>query len=423
MKLRQAFSLVRGDVVAFTGAGGKTSLLVGLGYELAEAGWRVLATTATAHPENQLDFFPCAMPVTAPAPAISAALSEHQFVMLYDNIRRGRVYGPALETMPKLLDTIDSDVLLVEADKAKGLPFKAPREDEPRIPLETSLVVPVASLSVLGKPLNSQHIYNPQSMMDKYGFAADSPVKSPWLAQVLRDEELGMKGVPAGARVVAFLNQTPARGWLRGRARIIARLAMQSERIEAVAVGSARAAEPVYEVQRRVGVIVLAGGGKAPSIIARIAEQFIRSRMKPICVVAGGGKGIRAAVEPLGVQVIDQAGALLPSLQAGLRAMPENTAAALVTPGSQPRIQPRVIYHLRAAYARGEGSWLMPGYRGQRGFPMLIGRRWWQDILNLPPTATLGDVIRAHQDKIAEVPVDTDSVLHIWHPRPRQPET
>ena len=47
MKLEHAFDLNRGEVVSFIGAGGKTSLLVSMGYELAEAGWRVLATTST----------------------------------------------------------------------------------------------------------------------------------------------------------------------------------------------------------------------------------------------------------------------------------------------------------------------------------------------------------------------------------------
>ena len=30
------------------------------------------------------------------------------------------------------------------------------------------------------------------AMIEKYGFVENSPVKSPWLAQVLRDEELGI---------------------------------------------------------------------------------------------------------------------------------------------------------------------------------------------------------------------------------------
>ena len=424
MKLRQAFEIVRGDVAAFIGAGGKTSLLVGLGYELAESGWRVLATTTTALAVEQLDLFPCAMPAYADAQAISGALNEHQFVLLYDTIRQGHVYGPALEWMPKLLDTVDSDALLVKADTSAGRPFKAPRDNEQRIPSETSLVVPVASLNAVGKPLDEDHIYNPQPMIDKYGFAANSPVKSPWLAQVLRDEELGLKGTPPRARVVAFLNQTPARGCLRGRARMIARLALQSKRIDAVALGSVRAAEPVYEAQRRVGVIVLAGGrsallpwGKGRTIIAHIAEQFIRSRMDPICAVTGFcASDVKAAVEPLGIKTVHnrrhKTGGTLSSLQAGLRAMPDHAAAALVALGDQPRIQPKVIYQILSAYAGGAGDLLIPSYQMRRGHPILIGRRYWPEILKLPQTGSLRDIIHAHDDRIRNVIVDTDSVLH-----------
>ena len=54
MKFREAFGIEKGDVVALIGAGGKTTLMVGIGYELAEAGWRVLATTTARMPEEQL---------------------------------------------------------------------------------------------------------------------------------------------------------------------------------------------------------------------------------------------------------------------------------------------------------------------------------------------------------------------------------
>jgi len=429
MKLKQAFDVARGEVIAFVGAGGKTSVMVGLGYELAECGWRVLATTTSTFASDELDLFPCILSCQADAASISRALSEHQFVLLYDKIRQGQVYGPSLEWMPQLLDRVDSDVLLVEADRALGLPFKAPLENEPRIPLETSLVVPVASLSALGKPLNEEHIYNPQPMIEKYGFVANSPVKSPWLAQVLRDEELGLKDVPAGARVIIFLNQTPARGYLRGRARMIARLSLQSERIQAVALGSVRAAEPVHEVQRNVGALVLAAGqalrtsqhkplllwGKDKTAVAHITEQFIRSRIDPICVVTGfHAEKVKAAVKPLGVKVAHnrshRRGGMLSSLQVGLRAMYDQTAA-LVALGDQPRIQPKVIYKLLSAYARGQGDWLIPNHRQRRGYPILIGRKYWPEILKLPRRASLRDMLYAYQDQIRDVHVDTDSIL------------
>jgi hypothetical protein len=59
MRLCEALDVRRGDVVAFTGAGGKTSALVQLGYELAEQGWRVISTTTTKIAEQELSYFPC----------------------------------------------------------------------------------------------------------------------------------------------------------------------------------------------------------------------------------------------------------------------------------------------------------------------------------------------------------------------------
>lgn len=430
MKLKQAFDVARGDVVAFTGAGGKTSALIGLGYELAESGWRVLATTTTHLSEDQLSLFPHALRYNVGAQAISEVLNEHHFVFLYDTIRRGQVYGPAVEWTPQLLDSVDSDVLLVEADKSDGMPFKAPYEDEPIIPLEASLVIPVASLSALGKPFDDEHIYNTQAMIDKYGFSSFSTVKSPWLAQVLRDEELGLKGIPEKARVIAFLNQTPERGYLRGRARMIARLALQSNRIHGVAMGAVRSAEPVHELQRSLGAIVLAGGEssrmgrpkvllpweKNKTIIEHITEQLIRSRIDHIRVVTGYyADDVKALVKPLGAKAVHnrahKTGEMLSSLKAGLRDMPDNVSAVLVVLGDQPRLQPKVIYQLLSAYSRGKGELLIPSYKMRRGHPILIGRKYWNEILDLRRNKVLRDVINAHSDEITYINVDTDSIL------------
>ncbi len=419
MRYGQAFDVARGDVVAFIGAGGKTSLLVGLGYELAEAGWRVLATTTTTLSVEQLALFPAALPSVAPARSISAALNEHQFVLLHEQIQGGRVYGPPRDWTQTLLDRVDSDILLVEADEAGGLPFKAPRADEPQIPPETTLVISVASLSALGRPLNAEHIYNPAAMTKKYGFAENSPVKSPWLAQVLRDEELGLRGLPARARVIVYLNQTPERGYVRGRARMIARLSLQSERIAAVALGSTRGAEPVYELQRRVGALVLAdgpacAGGRGP--VAQIAEQLMRARIDHIGLVTGpGGAAARAALRHLGLKIsynrAHRAGGIVASLEAGLRALPAHVAALLLVPGDQTGLQTKIVYQILAAYARGQGDFLIPRYRGRNGYPILISCRYLPEILKMPRGSDLPAIISRYQPQIAYLDLDTDSIL------------
>ena len=430
MRFAQAFELVPGDVVAFVGAGGKTSLMVSLGYELAEAGWRVLATTTTQLATEQLALFPCALPANTDAQAISQALSEKQFVLLHDEVRGDNILGPAPEWTRQLLDRVDSDILLVEADRACGLPFKAPLADEPRIPPETSLVVAVASLDALGAPLDDEHVYNPRAMIEKYGFVENSPIKSPWLAQVLRDEELGLRGVPQDARVLIFLNQTPERGYVRGRARMIARLSLQSERINAVALGSVRGAEPVFELQRAVGALVLATGcascrdieallqpaDAGGSKLTKVTEQLMRSRIDHIRLVTGrDARVVKRSVKHLGVKSVQnrawKSGGLVSSLKAGFGALPAHVAAALLVPCREARIQPKLIYQLLSAFARCDGDFIVPRFGRQCNHPVLIARKYWDEILKLPRQADLHHLIRHCESQVTYVDVDANGVF------------
>jgi molybdenum cofactor cytidylyltransferase len=430
MKLQKAFDIVPGDVVSFVGAGGKTSTLFALGHELANAGLRVVATTTTRIGHDQLDLMPYAASISDGISHLSLALGQNRFVFLYGQIKGSKVYGPGLEWIPRLLDSVDSDVLLIEADGSRGLPLKAPKPHEPVIPPETTLVVPMASLSVLGQPLDEQHVYNAQAIEERYGFGLGNRVKSPWVAQILRDETLGLRGVPDQARVIALLNQTPAGGYLRARARLIAQFILRSPRIYGVALGSVRGANPVHEVQRQIGAVLLAAGQSkrmgqpkvllswagGRTILEQIIDQLQLARLAHITVVTGYRPGeVRQLATRAGVDVTHNAdyatGEMLSSLKAGLRAMPAHISAALVTLGDQPRLQARVIAQVLTAYAEGAGDIVAPSYQMRRGHPILIDRKFWSEILALPDDGAPRDVIERHRDQIAYVKVDTDSVL------------
>src|SRR5690349_15702021 len=121
MKLQKAFDITPGDVVAFVGAGGKTATLISLGHELAEAGLRVLAMTTTHISVDQLDLMPYATTLDNGAKHLSMALGQHRFVFLYGDIRSSEVYGPPSGCIPRLSDSVDSDVILIEADDSRGL--------------------------------------------------------------------------------------------------------------------------------------------------------------------------------------------------------------------------------------------------------------------------------------------------------------
>ena len=430
MKLQQALGVVRGDVVSFIGAGGKTSALVNLGHELAGQGWRVVATTTGSISTDELELMPWALTPGEGSGTLSLALDEAGMVFLYDRIRGGRVSGPPQEYVTHLLDSVDSDVLLVEADYAAGLPLKAPLAHEPFIPAETSLVVPMAAVSVLGQALDDCQVYNHQAMMARYGFNEGQRVKSPWVAQVMRDPCLGLARVPAAARVAVLLNQVRSRGIVRARARLIARLILRSPRVERVAIGSVRGSDPIHEVQRSVGAIVLAAGqssrmGRSKmllpwtdglTILEHVILQLLLARISHITVVTGHcgaetGRLARRYAAHVAHNPRHATGEMLSSLKTGLASLPDHIGGALVLPGDLPRITPRVINQVLMAWAEGRGGIVAPVHNGRRGHPILFERRYWQELQELPAGAAPRELLRRRRQEMALVRVANDCVL------------
>jgi molybdenum cofactor cytidylyltransferase len=152
------------------------------------------------------------------------------------------------------------------------------------------------------------------------------------------------------------------------------------------------------------------------TFIEHIVHQLFRERIDPITVVTGHyARVVKNLLKPLDVDIVHnkayKAGEMLSSLKAGLAALPSHLASALVVLGDQPRIQQKTIYQLLTAYASGQQDILVPSYEMQRGHPILLGRRYWGEVQNLAPDASLRDLLNAHADRIAYVNVDNDSVL------------
>ena len=104
-------------------------------------------------------------------------------------------------------------------------------------------------------------------------------------------------------------------------------------------------------------------------------------------------------------------GESLASLKAGLRALPAHVAATLIVPGQQARLQPKVVYQLLSAFARGAGDIIVPSDARGPGFPLLIARRCWADLASLPRKASLGDMLDDYSDRIAHCDVKTGKLL------------
>lgn len=430
MRLTDALGVQRGDVVSFVGAGGKTTAIVRLGYELMQDGWRVLASTTTRIGEDQLSLFPHAVrwrsSLLRGDRELAGLLDEHRFIFVYQDIRGSKAQGLPEETVSRLIDEMNADILLIEADGARRLPLKAPHPHEPAIPLDTTVVVGVAGLDAIGQPLQDV-LYNPEPVLERYGFKPDAPTQPAWVAQIMRDETLGLKNVPESARVVTLLNKADESTLVYARGRRAAQIILRKPGVSSVAVGAVqREKDPIFEVQQRVAAIVLAGGlskrmgtskpllpwGRG-TVIERIIQTLLPFKLAEIIVVTGYKSAeVEKAVESYPVRTafnpIYVKGEMLSSLQAGLNAASPNIGAALVVMGDQPQMSPRVVHRVLRSGAYNIGAIVAPYYMDQRGHPLLIPQRFWSSILNLKKGAPR-DVINQHP--ITHVPIDNDSII------------
>lgn len=136
-------------IISFVGAGGKTTTMYQLADELAEQGLKVLITTTThiRRPEHGLT-------------ALVEDIHEIPEISWQGNLlTAGKPSEDGKLEMPGGLDQAEAiaalwktvDVILVEADGAKGRPLKVPAEYEPVLLPQTELVVACAGLDAIGQ--------------------------------------------------------------------------------------------------------------------------------------------------------------------------------------------------------------------------------------------------------------------------------
>lgn len=142
-------------VISFTGGGGKTTTMFSLADELADMGKHVIVTTTTHifYPENR------EVVLADRAETVKEYLKDRkewhfpgkgQVLVTGQPASEGKLKGMALEEMEQL--SVLGDVLLVEADGAKRLPLKIPREGEPVLLRGTHGVIGCAGLDAIGSP-------------------------------------------------------------------------------------------------------------------------------------------------------------------------------------------------------------------------------------------------------------------------------
>lgn len=417
-----------GELVAITGGGGKTSLLFALGASLSG---RVILTTTTRVFAAQMKLAPAAVALgpegKVPDVLLRRHLEQQGQCMLVGRIRGEKALGVPPDLPGQLLDKDWVDHLLVEADGSRMRPCKAPAAHEPVIPPDATLVVPVAGIDAVGRPLNVV-AHRPELVADLTGLLVEEMMTVKALATLMSHDNGGLKNVPDGARVIPLLNKVETTERL-AIARQVALFLLQNERIDSVVLGAVKEEPPVREVHSRVTAVVLAAGsgsrmGEAKqlmrwgdrTILGQTLDNLSRSPVFECLVVTGHRRQEVAAIAvDYGSQVVHnpdyETGEMLSSLQAAVRVLPASREAVLVVLADQPMVGPEVIVPLLEAFWRKEGDLIAPVYRGKRGNPVLIGRDYFRDLLSLPAGGAPRLLLQRYAGRLHLVEVGTDAVL------------
>jgi molybdenum cofactor cytidylyltransferase len=427
VRLCEALGLGAREVVALVGAGGKTGSLFRLAQELRSAERTVIATTTThMFPPPDEAGWPVLVDSDASARTAAAAqaVAAQGRAFVATELRPdGRLQGIA----PQEVDALAAlaDVVLVEADGARGLWLKAPAAHEPVIPPAATLIVPIAGLQALGRPLDEEVVHRPERVAALLDLDPGATIDEEMLAALFLHSDGALRGAPASARVVAFCNQADDQGARAAGQRIAARTLRARGRIRRLVVGSLHTAPEGCEAWAPTAVVILAAGGaerygrlkqaelwQGLPFLTRAVEAALGSLATEVQVVLGCQAERLAALiaghDPARLRVTvnpEWREGQATSIRAGLAALGDDVEAAVFCTADQPLLTAAEIDALLMRHAATGATIVAPRLGGELRSPVLFARRLFAELGALEGDTGGRAVIRRHGEEVDAIDV------------------
>ena len=411
LTLDRALRLSGVPTVAFTGAGGKTTALFDLAHTL-----RPSVVTATTHlgdwQTDRATLHLVIEPGGTFSPGEAAPGCDILLVTGTLDPASHRYIGLPIDDVDRLarIASQQGRSFLVEADGARQRPLKAPAEHEPPIPGCAGLVVVVAGLSAVGRPLAPATVHRPEIFAALAGRRVGERIDPASMAAVLVHPAGGLKNIPPAARRVVLLNQADTAS-LHDVGRAMAPALLSA--FDAVAVASLRpqtahvgpgpdetSAQRVHSVHERVAAVVLAAGGasrfgepkqlldyRGRPFVRAVAETAIAAGLSPAIVVTGAsGDRVQRALDGPGAQCVPNDDWRLgqgTSVRTGVAALPPRVGAAVFLLADQPHVPVAVLHALVARHAETLAPVVAPFVGSARATPTLFDRVTFASLMSL----------------------------------------
>jgi probable selenium-dependent hydroxylase accessory protein YqeC len=206
LKLYLALGIAPGDVVAFVGAGGKSSTILAVADELAEAGITFLTAPTTkmlVSEAERLGSLVTSEDAGELRTKAESALSDGASGVVVGSslLSKNRVGGVEPAAIPSLAPL--ADVVLIEADGSRRRPLKGTATHEPVLPDAATLVVAVGNIRAFGAPVTEENVHRPELFSELTGIGAGQSITARAFARALAEGSLG--NTPEGARTAALI--------------------------------------------------------------------------------------------------------------------------------------------------------------------------------------------------------------------------
>ena len=385
------FNIVKTDVVAITGGGGKTSLMYYLAKILAEKG-RVLVTTTTKIYKPEDDKFERLL--------VGNDRKQGQMKNI-DVVAAGEKDNKLIGLSYEEIDRIrkDYDYILIEADGAKEMAAKGWREDEPCIPTFVTKIIGVTSVKSLGKKIGAENIHRLEIFREQIEIDTEKEktISMDVLERYLKNGKFHRN---SNGEKIYFLNAVESEEEVE-KALILGR------GIDNFYYGSIH--NKKIERMKKIDAVVMASGfssrfGREDKLLVEIdgkaCIENLLLELKKLSfnsiVVVGRKKEIRILAEKHGCTFIENNNAHLGQSESVKLGVKNTTGDAVAFfPGDQPYLKGKQILEIIKKYQNADEICL-PIVDGKPNTPVIFPMRYKEKLLKLEGDTGGREIIRSN---------------------------
>ena len=407
--LTDALGLGEKALVAFVGAGGKTSLMRRLSYELYQAQRRVaVAATTRLGSYEVADFWNASRLMEGREDVIDEVLDRAvtlaRVPLFYSDVLKDeKLKGITLYSAEKLYEKVD--FLLVEADGARDASFKIPRAHEPVLPASTTHLCIVVGSEVFELPPEEGLFFNFEELRKLVDFPEEEVTPPETFRKLLFREDGYLRHARPPRKTFLLLNKVDSAD------RVQALLPVGGElfhpALENIILTSAEPGVPsvcIDNARDRIAALVLAagkserfGGQKlcepldGEPMIRKVVRQALESKLDSVCVVVGHEAArVRECIDILkshtALMTIENksfAEGMGRSISEGISAVSQWADAVMIILADMPGIDTDLIDAVIDAYKKCNARLCYPVAGGRPGHPVIFRKDFFPALMKL----------------------------------------